>query len=63
MVTLKPKLFVLNIFIAVVPIGRQEEWNLPSSWKLIAEMPFGVPVQKPGEKEFKPLTDRFKVYK
>jgi hypothetical protein len=41
----------------------QEEWNLPSSWKLIAEMPFGVPVQKPGEKEFKPLTDRFKVYK
>ena len=41
----------------------QAEWRLPSSWKLIAEMPFGVPVQKPGEKEFKPLTDRFKVYK
>lgn len=39
------------------------QWNLPSSWKLIAEMPFGVPVQAPGDKEFKPLSDRIKVFK
>jgi len=40
-----------------------KEWNLPSTWKLIAEMPFGVPTQGPGEKEFKPLDERIKVFK
>lgn len=38
-------------------------WNLPDSWELIAQMPFGVPVQGPGEKEFKPLSERVKVFK
>lgn len=41
----------------------QLQWNLPASWKLIAEMPFGIPVQGPGEKELKPLDERFKVFK
>lgn len=41
----------------------QTQWDLPSSWKLIAEMPFGVPTEGPGEKEFKPLNERFKVFK
>ena len=27
-------------------------WNLPGSWMLIAEMPFGTPTAEPGEKEF-----------
>ena len=40
-----------------------KEWNLPSTWKLVAEMPFGVPTQGPGEKEFKPLDERVKVFK
>jgi uncharacterized protein len=40
-----------------------KEWNLPSTWKLVAEMPFGVPTQSPGGKEFKPLDDRVKVFK
>lgn len=40
-----------------------KEWNLPSTWKLVAEMPFGVPTQSPGDKEFKPLEDRIKVFK
>jgi uncharacterized protein len=40
-----------------------KEWNLPSTWKLVAEMPFGVPTQGPGKKEFKPLDDRVKVFK
>lgn len=38
-------------------------WNLPDSWELIAQMPFGVPTKEPGEKEFKPLEDRVKVFK
>ncbi len=38
-------------------------WNIPSSWKLIAQMPFGNPVSPAGEKEFQPLTERVKVFK
>ena len=38
-------------------------WNLPEHWHLIAEMPFGVPVNQPGEKEFQPLEERIKVFK
>ena len=30
-------------------------WNLPLHWKLIAQMPFGVPVTRPGSKEVMPL--------
>lgn len=41
----------------------RREWNLPEHWHLIAEMPFGVPVGGPGEKEFQPLEDRVKVFK
>ena len=38
-------------------------WNLPADWNLIAEMPFGKPLEEPGEKEFLPLKDRIKVFK
>lgn len=37
-------------------------WNLPSTWKLIAQMPFGKPVADPGEKTFHPLEERVKFY-
>lgn len=36
------------------------EWNIPASWKLRAQMPFGGIVQPAGDKEFKPLEDRVK---
>ncbi len=38
-------------------------WNLDSKWKLIAQMPFGTPVQEPGKKEFSPLEKRVLVFK
>lgn len=38
-------------------------WQLPASWHLIAEMPFGLPVHEPGDKEFKPLSERVKVFR
>lgn len=38
-------------------------WELPSSWHLIAEMPFGLPVHEPGNKDFKELDSRIKVFK
>lgn len=38
-------------------------WKLPESWQLIAQMPFGVPVSTPGDKEINPIEERMKVFK
>lgn len=35
-----------------------EQWQLPSTWKLIAQMPFGVPKGEPAPKEMLPLDQR-----
>lgn len=40
-----------------------KEFGIPSSWHLNAQMPFGVPVNEPGAKSFKPLEERVKVFK
>ncbi|RNB91359.1 nitroreductase family protein [Brevibacillus fluminis] len=40
----------------------RKTWNLPAEWKLIAQMPFGKPTATPGEKEFMPFDERFKVF-
>ncbi|MBM7839574.1 putative oxidoreductase (fatty acid repression mutant protein) [Alkalihalobacillus xiaoxiensis] len=39
------------------------EWDVPKTWKLRAQMPFGKPLQSAGDKEFKPLDERVKVFK
>ncbi|NGP45623.1 nitroreductase family protein [Bacillaceae bacterium SIJ1] len=39
-----------------------EKWNIPNTWKLYAQMPFGKPTSDAGPKEFKPLDDRIKVH-
>ena len=39
------------------------QWNVPTTWKLIAQLPFGKPTVAPGEKEFNPLEDRVKLFK
>lgn len=41
----------------------RNEWNVPSTWKLIAQMPFGRPTAQPGEKSFQPVEDRVRVFK
>jgi predicted oxidoreductase (fatty acid repression mutant protein) len=41
----------------------KKEWDIPDTWKMRAQMPFGKPTSYPGEKEFKPLEDRIRVYK
>ena len=40
----------------------QAEWNIPSSWKLRAQMPFGSIVNPAGEKEYMDDKDRFRVF-
>ncbi len=40
-----------------------KQWNVPPTWKLIAQLPFGKPTITPAAKEFKPLEDRVKIFK
>lgn len=39
------------------------KWDIPASWELKAQMPFGKPAASPGEKEFQPLEERVKFIK
>ena len=36
----------------------KEAFNIPSDWRLIAQMPFGVPIEEPIQKEFVPIEKR-----
>ena len=47
----------------VIEADVKKEWNIPSNWKMIAQMPFGKPTKEPDEKQFNPLEDRIKVFK
>lgn len=40
----------------------RREWNLPSTWELVAQMPFGYPLTVPGVKNMFPVADRMRVY-
>jgi len=40
----------------------KSEWNIPSTWNLISELPFGTPGGAPGEKAFQPIEERVKVF-
>lgn len=40
-----------------------KEWKVPSSWKLIGQMPFGGITAPAGDKEFAPLEARVRVAK
>jgi predicted oxidoreductase (fatty acid repression mutant protein) len=40
----------------------RKTWKIDPNWKLIAQMPFGVPTAKPGEKQFQPLENRVKIF-
>lgn len=41
----------------------KKEWNIPNSWKLIAQMPFGKPTSGAGEKQFNFLDEHVKIVK
>lgn len=41
----------------------QKEYDVPATWKLIAQMPFGKPAAPAGEKQFQPIEERVKVFK
>jgi hypothetical protein len=41
----------------------KKHFNLPSAWKLVAQMPFGVAAAPAGEKTFLPIDDRVIIKK
>ncbi|MCV9878176.1 nitroreductase family protein [Brenneria izbisi] len=41
----------------------KQQWNLPASWKLRAQMPFGSIEQPAGEKTYIPDEERFRIFK
>lgn len=40
----------------------KHKWDLPASWQLMSQMPFGSIDKPAGEKEFLPLQDRVKIF-
>ena len=41
----------------------REQWSLPEEWRLVAQMPFGLPVGEPGEKSFEPVDARLRIFR
>ncbi len=41
----------------------RKEWKLSPKWKLIAQMPFGLPAREPDNKEINPVGNRVLVFK
>lgn len=40
-----------------------DEWNIPASWRLIAQMPFGERLSIPAQREqHKPIGDRLRIF-
>ena len=39
------------------------EWRLPEAWRLVAQMPFGLPAAAPAEKTFEPVEARMRVFR
>jgi len=47
----------------VIDEAVKAAWEIPATWKLIAQMPFGKPVSQPEAKEFQPLAERLRLFK
>lgn len=40
----------------------RSNWHIPENWTLIAQMPFGKPLQLAGEKEYQSIDERFRFF-
>lgn len=38
-------------------------WRLPEEWRLVAQMPFGLPAGEPAAKSFEPIEARMRIFK
>ncbi|MBQ8223777.1 MAG: nitroreductase family protein [Bacteroides sp.] len=37
-------------------------WALPHTWQLVAQMPFGLPLEEPKAKEFQDVSERIRIF-
>ena len=51
----------LQHYTELIDAEVKKEFNIPESWKMLAQMPFGKIVKGAGEKAFNPIEDRVKV--
>ncbi len=51
----------LQHYAPLVDEKAAKRFAIPSTWKLVAQMPFGAPGSPPDAKTFQPLSDRFKI--
>lgn len=47
----------------IIDAEVKETFDLPVSWELIAEMPFGIPLMIPAPKDKRPLAETMKVFR
>ncbi len=40
----------------------RQEWGLPFTWELVAQMPFGYPLTMPSVKSYEPVAERMRVF-
>jgi len=53
----------LQHYSPLIDTDVSKQWAVPTTWKLIAQLPFGKTTVKPSEKEFKPIEERVKFFK
>ncbi len=52
----------LQHYSPLVDNAVREKWNVPTEWRMVAQMPFGKPVLPPGDKEFQRLDERVWIF-
>ncbi len=52
----------LQHYSPLVDEAVRKKWSVPAKWRMVAQMPFGKPIELPGEKEFKSLDERVWIF-
>ncbi|MBS4218694.1 nitroreductase family protein [Bacillus sp. FJAT-49711] len=47
----------------IIDEAVKQIWDIPESWKLMSQMPFGKPTADPREKQYNSVEERMKVFK
>lgn len=45
----------------LIDVEVKKEWRIPDSWQLLAQMPFGLPTEKPGKKTSLLISEKLRV--
>ena len=53
----------LQHYSPLIDVAVKDAWSVSDNWRLIAQMPFGVPTKHPKEKNKLPIKERFVIYR